>query len=341
MSEGLRGVGTEKPPRSRPQVDSCARESLRQQTNLNRLHFLPSYVLITPAHNEAAFIGRTIESMLRQTHPPVKWVIVDDGSTDTTAAIVSRFLMSHPWIQLIQIPRRGDHSFPGKVKAFDAGYQRIRHVQYDIIGNLDADITVDNDHFEFLVRKFSEDIRLGVAGCVFTEEGYSSERDSFGGHQPASGQCQLFRRECWEQIGGYKLLHAGGEDWMAATTARMLGWKTKSFREKRSIHLRPTGSAQRSIMSASFCYGKQDYYLGGHPLWELFRIAYQSTKRPYLVKGLALGLGYYSALLRRTPRPVSRELMAFHRKEQMTKLKIILKSLLTFNTIDNFNALSD
>ena len=300
---------------------------------------LPSYVLITPAHNEEGFIDKTIESMIRQTLPPLKWVIVDDGSTDSTPQIVSRYLAKYPWIEMVQMPPRSDRSFPGKVKAFDAGYQQIKDVRYEIIGNLDADITFEDDHFEFLVRKFSEDVALGVVGCVFREEGYSTVQDSFGGHEPASGQCQLFRRQCWEQIGGYKLLHGGGEDWMAAITARMMGWRTKSFREKCSIHLRPTGTAQQGMLSVSFSYGEQDYCLGGHPVWELFRIAYHATKRPYLIKGLALGLGYYWALLRRTPRSVSPEVMAFHRKEQMAKLKIILKSLLTLKPIDNFSVL--
>ena len=162
----------------------------------NPLCFLPSYVLITPAHNEEEFIDKTIESMIRQTLAPVKWVIVDDGSTDRTPEIVSRYLVKYPWMEMVQIPTRRDRSFPGKVKAFDAGYQRVREVKHEIVGNLDADITLDNDHFEFLIRKFSEDAALGVVGCVFKEEGYSTIQDSFGGHEPASGQCQLFRREC-------------------------------------------------------------------------------------------------------------------------------------------------
>src|SRR2546428_5115024 len=96
-------------------------------------------------------------------------------------------------------------------------------LQYEIIANLDADISFEKDHFEFLARKFSEDPTLGVAGTVFREDGYSSERDSFEGHKHVSGQCQLFRRQCWNEIGGYIPHHAGGIDWMAVTTARMKG----------------------------------------------------------------------------------------------------------------------
>ena len=296
-----------------------------------------SYVLITPARNEEAFIEKTIESMIHQTVLPLKWVIVDDGSTDQTGEIVARYLAHHPWIELVQMPQRRDRSFAGKVVAFNAGYEKVKDLDYGIIGNLDGDISFDKEHFEFLVRKFSEDPTLGVAGTVFREDGYSSDKDSFEGHKHVSGQCQLFRKQCWSDIEGYIPHRAGGIDWMAVTTARMKGWKTESFREKSFFHYRHLGTAERSICSSLFSYGEKDYYLGGHPLWELFRVAYRTTKQPYIIGGISLGLGYCWASLRRTPRPVSRDLMAFHRKEQMAKLKAILKSLVRFKRVDNFD----
>jgi len=295
------------------------------------------YVLITPARNEEAFIEKTIESVIRQTVLPLKWVIVDDGSTDRTSEIVSHHIAHYPWIEMVQMPHRRDRSFAAKVQAFNAGYERVRDVPYEIIGNLDGDISFEKDHFEFLVGKFAMDPILGVAGTVFREEGYSSDRDSFEGHNHVAGQCQFFRRQCWEQVGGYIPHRAGGIDWMAVTTARMIGWKTESFREKWFFHYRRLGTAERSVVSSLFSYGKKDYYLGGHPVWELFRVAYRVAKPPFIVGGLALGLGYCWAFLRRVPRPVSRELMAFHRQEQMHKLQAIIKSLVKLKRIDNFN----
>lgn len=296
-----------------------------------------NYVLISPARNEAAFIEKTIESMINQTVLPLKWVIVDDGSTDETREIVSRYLEQNHWIEMVQMPQRRDRSFAAKVGAFNTGYERVKGLPYDIIGNLDADISFEKDHFEFLIRKFSEDRTLGVAGTVFREDGYSSEKDSFEGHKHVSGQCQLFRKQCWEEIGGYIPHRAGGIDWMAVTTARMMGWKTESFREKWFFHYRHLGTAERSVLSSLFSYGEKDYYLGGHPVWELFRVAYRATKRPYIIGGAALGFGFCWAFLCRTPRPVSGDLMAFHRKEQILKLKAILRSFVTFKTVDNFS----
>jgi glycosyltransferase involved in cell wall biosynthesis len=294
------------------------------------------YVLITPARNEERFIEKTIQSAISQTVLPSKWVIVNDGSTDATASIVGRYLAQHDWMELVDLPTHRDRSFAAKVHAFNAGLDRVKHLEYEVIGNLDSDLSFDTDYCEFLLTKFEEDASLGVAGTIFREEGYSSATDSFEGQNHVAGGCQLFRRRCFEEIGGYIPNKAGGIDWIAVTTARMMGWTTRSFREKWFFHYRSLGTAERSLLASTFSYGEKDYYLGGHPLWELLRVAYRATKKPYLLGGIALYSGYLSAFLRRMKRPVSHELMRFHRKEQMLKLKAIFRSMFRFRRIDSF-----
>jgi glycosyltransferase involved in cell wall biosynthesis len=295
------------------------------------------YVLITPACNEARFIENTIQSVIKQTVLPRKWVIVNDGSTDATASIVATYAAKHDWMQLVNMPARKGRNFAAKVHAFKAGQENLLGIEYEVIGNLDADVTLEEDHFEFLMRKFGEDPALGVAGTVFTEpKGYSSATDSFEGQNYVSGQCQMFRRQCFEEIGGYFPSKAGGIDWIAVTTARMIGWKTRSFREKSFFHNRILGTADRGEIASNYAYGKKDYFLGGHPVWEIFRCSYRMVKRPYLLGGLALFSGYLAAFLSRTKRPVSDELMRFHRLEQMVKLKAVLLSIAKLKRIDSF-----
>lgn len=295
------------------------------------------YVLITPARNEAAFIEKTIQSVIRQTVLPERWVIVNDGSTDATSSVVRPWLADHPWIELVDLPVRNERHFAAKVHAFNAGQELVKDMEYEIIGNLDGDVSLDPDHFEFLMSEFRKDTRLGVAGTIFKEDGgYSSDSDSFEGEKHVAGQCQLFRRQCFKEIGGYRPNKAGGIDWMAVTTARMIGWNTRSFREKWFFHHRHLGTAERGRLASSFSYGEKDYYLGGHPVWELFRVLYRMSKPPYVVDGAALGLGYLWAFVRREKRPVSDELMRFHRKEQMDKLRAILGSLVTFRRVNSF-----
>jgi len=314
---------------------------MNREQNMNQTGSHLPYVLITPARNEEELIGKTIESVIHQTVLPLKWMIVDDGSTDRTADIVGRYLGHYPWIELVRRPQRRDRTFASKVHAFNAGYERVIGLPYKILGNVDADISFENDYLEFVLSKFSLDTALGVAGTVFKEDGYSSECHSFEGRNHVAGGCQLFRKRCFDEIRGFVPNKAGGVDWIAVTTARMMGWKTRSFREKSFFHHRHLGTAERSVIASYFSYGEKDYYLGGHPIWEVFRVGYRLTHRPYVFAGLALGAGYCWALLRRMRRPVSRELMAFHRKEQIAKLKAILKSVLSFNTVDNFEVLPD
>jgi glycosyltransferase involved in cell wall biosynthesis len=294
------------------------------------------FVLITPARNEEVFIERTLESVIKQTVLPERWVIVNDGSTDSTAVKIRPYLANHPWINLVDLPVRRERHFAAKVHAFNAGAEQVKELSYEVIGNLDADVSLEHDHFEFLIDKFRKDPDLGVAGTIFREEGYSSDTDSYEGEKHVAGACQLFRRACFEAIGGYLPNKAGGIDWIAVTTARMKGWKTRSFRERSMFHYRKLGTAERGRLASSFSYGEKDYYLGGHPLWELFRVAYRMTKRPYIVDGVAVGFGYVWALLHRGERPISRDLVRFHRKEQMQKLRGILVSLLTLKRVNSF-----
>lgn len=296
-----------------------------------------NYILITAARNEEKFIEGTIRSVVSQTCLPERWVIVDDGSTDRTAEIVTSYASQYPWIELVRHPQRKDRNFAGKVHAFNEGFARVQSLQVELIGNLDADVSFGADHFEFLLKKFADDPLLGVAGTAYTQDGgWDSTRDSFEGQTCVHGACQLFRRQCFQEIGGYQPSRAGGIDWIAVTTARMKGWKTWNYREKHFHHHRIMGTAERSEVGAMFDYGKKDYLLGGSPIWELFRAGYRLTKRPVIFGGIALLSGYCTAALQRVERPVSPELMRFHRREQMTKLRLILGSLIRLKKMDQF-----
>ncbi|HEU6449230.1 MAG TPA: glycosyltransferase family 2 protein [Verrucomicrobiae bacterium] len=294
------------------------------------------YVLITAARNEEEFIGKTLASVVAQTHLPEHWVIVDDGSTDMTATIVENYAAKFPWISLVQRPKRKERHFAGKANAVNQALEQLKLLPFDVVGNLDADVSFEPDFMEFLMEQFAADPKLGVAGTPYLEREFDSARDSFEGEHFVAGQVQLFRRECFADVGGYAKSRHGGVDWIAVMTARMRGWRTKSFREKRFIHHRLMSSAERGFFAAHFSYGQKDYYLGGSPLWELFRVAYRTVKKPFLIGGIAVALGYCCAALTRMERPVSRELMRFHRAQQMKKLRAIWASLLKFKKVDNF-----
>lgn len=279
------------------------------------------YVLITPARNEEAFIRLTIESVVHQTIRPLKWVIVSDGSTDRTDEIVTEYVRQHSWIELLRMPEREARHFAGKVGCFNAGFARVQDLPFDIVGSLDADISFDEQYFSFLLDKFSQDPKLGVAGTPFVEDG-SRYNYKFSSTDHVSGACQLFRRQCYTEIGGYVPLKGGGIDVVAVMTARLKGWRTQTFPEKTCNHHRPMGLASSSTKaSANFRLGQRAYALGWHPAWQVFRSIYQASRKPYVIGGFSLLAGYLWAMIRRAECVVSPELVEFQRRDQMRRLR--------------------
>ncbi|HUV68960.1 MAG TPA: glycosyltransferase family A protein [Terracidiphilus sp.] len=278
-------------------------------------------MLVTPARNEAQLIEATIQSVVAQTVRPLKWVIVSDGSTDGTDDIVSRYAAEYEWIELLRMPERRERNFAGKAYAFSAGKARVDGLAYEVIANLDADITFESDYFSCLLEKLANDLALGVVGTPYVETTGESFDYKYTSPDHVSGACQVFRRACYEAIGGYVPVKAGTIDCIAVITARMKGWKTRTFTDKVCQHHRKVGTAESGPMKANFNTGVMDYVMGNHPLWELLRTVYQMTRKPYVVRGLALGAGFLWTFIRRVKRPVSDDLMKFHRREQMQRLK--------------------
>ena len=285
----------------------------------------PKFVLITPARNEAQYIELTLQSVVSQIVRPLRWVIVSDGSTDGTDELVKKYAIENPWIELVRMPERKERHFAGKVMAFNAGYARVRDLEYDAIASLDADISFDPNYFSFLLEKMWEDPKLGLVGTPFQDGPNPIYDYRFVNIEHVSGACQLFRRQCFEEIGGYTPVKGGGIDYLAVLTARKKGWKTRTFTEKICHHHREMGTAQHGILRARFKNGIKDYAFGNHPLWQLSRMVYQMTRKPWILGGAMLMAGYSWAWIRRFERPVSHELVVFSQREQMERLSKFFK----------------
>ena len=300
-----------------------------------------NYALITPARNEVALIEQTIRAVATQTVRPIRWIIVSDGSTDGTDDVVNKHASEHPWIQLLRLPERADRQFAAKARAFNAGYACLLEWEhsvfsvprsgFSVVGNLDADITFGSDYYAFLLAKLAENPFLGVTGTPFVEN-IDSPKDHSYDHANAnlnhvSGAVQLFRRDCFEQVGGYVPIKGGAIDWIAVTTARMKGWETRTFTERICFHHRKlgTGTGVDAPFRMRFHYGRKAYYVGGHPIWEVSRALFAMKRKPYVLGGLWFIAGFVWAALNRVERPVSSELIAFHRAEQMARFRRVFR----------------
>jgi biofilm PGA synthesis N-glycosyltransferase PgaC len=282
-----------------------------------------SYALATAAYNEEKLIERVIQSIVSQTVLPKKWVIVNDGSTDRTAEIVQRYSDQYPFIELYTITEEHPRDLTAQVHAINRGFAQLKNVESDFIGNLDADVTLDPTYFEELLEKFGEDPRLGLAGGFIHEEreGEFQSRKS-NVESSVAHAVQLFRRECLDELGGYRPFTWAGADWYAEVSLRMKGWHVHSVPELRALHHRPTGKGF-GLYTYAYRGGVMDFYMGTHPLFETIKMARRLAEKPYGVAAIVRFSGFVAAYWKRLPRQVPEEFMAYLRKEQMERIRSI------------------
>ena len=282
------------------------------------------YVLVTPAKNEEAFIEMTIRSVIKQTVLPQKWAIVNDGSTDRTAEIVRRYSSEYEFIQLISIGECSTRNFASKVNAFNIGYRTIRHVKHAFLGNLDADISFQSNYFERILQKNLLDDRLGISGGIIYDFCDGAFRKQQSGLNSVAGAVQFFRKECFEEIGGYIPIKYGLIDAVAEVSARINGWKTHSFPELKVFHYRLTSSQGRNKFSIALRQGELDYMFGVHPIFQFGRSVQRSLKKPIAIGTLLRLFKYWLCFLEKKSRPVSDEFVRYLRCEEKEKLKAFL-----------------
>ncbi|MHB8413708.1 MAG: glycosyltransferase family 2 protein [Candidatus Acidiferrales bacterium] len=299
----------------------AVRSSLPVEMSLLPVEKTSRYVLVTPAKNEELNIQRTIESIVSQTIRPSKWIIVDDTSSDHTAAIVRKYSSEYEFITLLEIKTSPERNFSKKVAAFNAGLRLLECAKYSFIGNLDADISLAPDYYDRIIAEFNRDPALGIAGGAVhtTIDGkfvaYDQTLDSVG------GAVQLFRRECFDQIGGYIPLEFGGIDAAAEITARMHGWTVRKFPTLKVYEHRRTGTAETGLLSAMYNLGVRFHSLGYGTTFYIFRSIYRLKNRPFLLGSALSLLGFAHAKLKGYPVRLPREAASYLRTEQAAKLR--------------------
>jgi poly-beta-1,6-N-acetyl-D-glucosamine synthase len=280
-----------------------------------------TYVLMTAAHNEEAFIEKTITSVLEQTVPPKRWVIVSDGSTDRTDKIVESYAKKHELICPLYLTRPPGRNFRSKGTALQQGRKLLEGLPFKFIGNVDADIALEPSYFEALLNHFERDPQLGIAaGFIYEELGGEFRNRSANRVDSVPHAAQLVRRDCYEAIGGYTVLKHGGEDWYAQQCAKMKGWRAQTMPELKVFHHRPTGAAS-GLLRHHFYAGRSDYSFGSDPIFEVLKCALRVSERPWLLGAVTRFLGFAWYSLSGQKRPVSKEFIDFLRKEQRAKVR--------------------
>ena len=287
------------------------------------------FILLTAAKNEEKYIGEAIESVLRQSVHPLVWFIVDDGSVDQTVSIVRRFAARNSFLRLHVTRNTSERNFGSKDKAINVAYELAREFQFNFVGIQDADIAPgDNDYYKQLLNRFEANLKLGIAGGYIYEQSRNSWT-SRKGNSPDSvaGGIQMFRRVCYEQIGGYTPLYLGGEDWLAELDAKMAGWEVSAFPDMPIHHYRPTSSSG-GRWRGLFQEGMMDASFGSHTAFELLKCARRIMERPVLVGSVIRLSGFAWWTISGRPPLLPAEKVAFLRTEQLAKISRWRKSLM-------------
>jgi glycosyltransferase involved in cell wall biosynthesis len=307
--------------------DAILRDSRRTAGFLEELNFPPvldkvnmkPYLLITPARDEEAYIEKTIHSVVSQTVRPIKWVIVSDNSVDRTDEIVKEYADRYDFILFLRRSATNLRNYGSKALAIQFGYEQIKDLPFDFIGNLDADVSFEPTYYESILQKFEENPTLGLAGGVRYDRQGNDFHPLICARNSVGGPFQLFRRACYDAIGGYRPLRFGGIDTVAETMVRMHGWKVESFPEYKVYHYRPTGTAGGGLIRARYKMGVIAYTTGYHPLFYLSRCALRMFSPPPVIGSITMLAGYISAAIRYDIL-VPDDFVRFIRAEQMARL---------------------
>lgn len=278
-------------------------------------------LVISPVRDEAAFLQQTIDSMVAQTVRPAIWMIVDDGSTDETPAIVERAAKENPWIRLHRRKDRGvRHVGGGVVEAFDEGLRNFDLDDFDYVCKLDGDLKFGPRYFERLFDKFEADPKLGTAsGKCFdvAPGGWVPLRTS---DEFSLGACKTYRVKCFREIGG--LVKQTMWDGIDCHRCRMLGWKAASLHDEelRLYEMRPMGSSHKGVVHGRLRWGQGQYFMGTHWLYACAIAFYRMFERPFIVGGVCIFIGYVRGFVRRAPRYDDVVFRKFLHRWQLAKL---------------------
>jgi poly-beta-1,6-N-acetyl-D-glucosamine synthase len=278
------------------------------------------YIIITPVRDEVSYIGQTINAVTSQTILPIRWVVVDDGSTDGTADVLAKQTVETDWLKVIHRPNRGHRANgTGVMEAFHEGLATLAAHEWDYLVKLDGDLSFDPDYFEKCFAMFDADSSLGIGGgTVCRIESGTVIVDSVGDPPfHVRGATKIYRRQCWEAI--RPLANSTGWDTIDEIKANHIGWSTRTFAAITLIQHKPTGGADGAWRN-NFKNGRANYLSGYHPAFLIAKCIKRSMARPFVIGSIALFSGYLSGYLRRIPKAAEPHVVRYLQKQQISRL---------------------
>ncbi len=272
-----------------------------------------NYIVISPVKDEGFYVERTIRSVIGQSLKPRVWILVDDGSRDTTPEILARYAKQCPWITVLSLARDGERK-PGSavIRAFMAGYELIKNDHFDFVVKLDCDLEIPEEYFETLIGRFQADPKLGIASGIYLEEWRQTWKAVKMPAYHAAGCSKMVRAECFREIGGF--IPNRGWDTVDEIRAQVTGWKTCHFGDLALRHLKSEGSGIGSRRT-NLMLGQIYYLTGGGAFFFLLKCLHRLIfSKPFFLGGFMMLIGFLRAYFKGEPKLVSdREALCYRR----------------------------
>ena len=282
------------------------------------------YLLISPCRDEARYLRRTLDSVAAQSVPPALWVVVDDGSTDETPAILEEYARRLPYLRVVRRTDRGRRQVgPGVIEAFYAGLDQVRLEDVDYLCKLDMDLDLPVRYFELLMQRMESNPRIGTTSGKpwFVHPQSGALIPEVCGDEMSVGMTKFYRVACFKEIGGF--VRQVMWDGIDCHRARMLGWIAESvdLEPIRFVHLRPQGASEKGIWTGRLRAGFGQYFMGTSPLYYLAVAIYRVPAHPMLIGSVAMLWGYLRSWLKGLPRYDDLEFRRFVRSYQHACLR--------------------
>lgn len=298
------------------------------------------YILITPARNEENYIEKTIISVVNQSLKPLKWIIIDDSSTDKTRDIIHSYQIKYPFIQLLSSSINRNRNFASKANAFNEAYKYVikNELEHSYIGNLDADVFFNKDYFHRIIDEFNKDDKIGIVGGIICEKHNGSYKPLVYNLSSVAGATQIFRRECFEEIGArYVESGYGGIDAIAEAMVRLNNWKIRTLPDVYIYHQRKTGMAIHGILHTRFKEGIRSNIMGIIPIFMVAKSVYKIIEKPYFLGAIIMILGYVYSKICRHNCAIPVDFLDSFRKEQKKRIIIFIKIIIKNKSIPYIN----
>ena len=261
---------------------------------------------------------RTLDSVIAQSERPALWVIVNDGSTDSTPDILAEYAAAHDWIRVLDKPNRGHRAVgPGVIEAFYFGLDTVDLEDYTYLCKLDLDLDLPTGYFAGLMDRMEANPRVGTcSGKTYFTTATGEKVSEKIGDEMSIGASKFYSVTCFRQIGGF--VREVMWDGIDCHKARQLGWAPVSWNdaELQFEHLRPMGSSQQNIYVGRRRHGTGQYFMGSDPLYFIATAVKKFAHPPFVLGGLATLQGYFGAMLRRDPQYDDPDLRRFIRSYQ-------------------------